>query len=88
MEYIVQDQLKPIHVDEYYFDWLSDVFSNPVDICGIEMDPVTIFKEMDPIAYDCGKSDMIGVQIEDGFWFEVNGEYYEVQDLEDILSND
>ncbi len=43
--------------DSYYEDALYEIYGNEVKICGYTMDPVYIFREMDPIAYRCGLND-------------------------------
>lgn len=40
-----------------YENMLSDIYGDNVNICGYEMDPVHVFKTMDPIAYRCGAID-------------------------------
>ena len=43
--------------DSYYEAALYDIYGDEVKICGYMMDPVYIFREMDPIAYRCGLND-------------------------------
>lgn len=43
--------------DSYYEAALYEIYGEEVEICGYTMDPVYIFREMDPIAYRCGLND-------------------------------
>jgi len=40
--------------DSYYEAALYEIYGDKVEICGYTMDPVYIFRKMDPIAYRCG----------------------------------
>lgn len=44
-------------VVEMYESSLRDSFGDSVSICGMDMDPVAILKEMDETAYRCGMND-------------------------------
>jgi hypothetical protein len=42
--------------EEQYDEMLDE--QGPVNVCGMQFDPSRILKELDPIAYNCGLSDM------------------------------
>ena len=43
--------------EEQYDDFLEGVYGDSIEVCGMNMSPLRILKECDPIAYDCGKAD-------------------------------
>ena len=57
-----KDLLQPIEkeVEEYTEEQYDDLLDcdGPVIVCGMEYDPSRILKELDPIAYNCGLSDI------------------------------
>ena len=90
VEWIVKDLLEsltPVDTDEMYDCWLRDCYSETVNVCGFEMDPVQILRELDPVAYRCGKSDWeADFADNDELYFTIDGTtYYEVSDIEKLI---
>ena len=52
--------------------------SGPVEVCGMTFDPADILREMDPVAYNCGFSDM--QEYEDVYICPMCGEEHEDED--------
>lgn len=82
IEHLIEEHLIPTDVDEYYDEWMAEIYSSTVKICGVEFDQSWAFKELDPIAYDLGKSEMISFNLGDEIWVEISGEYYNAAEVE------
>lgn len=57
IDHILDNHFSIVNDQESYDLWLEEIYPDPVMICGYEMDPIRILKEMDPVTYRCGKSD-------------------------------
>jgi hypothetical protein len=44
--------------DEEYMEMLDDIYPE-IDVCGYKYPAGQVLKEVDPIAFDCGKSDLM-----------------------------
>lgn len=53
------DTLTSLVDDLYYDDYLNET-NDYVKVCGFEFDPSYALKELNPVAYSCGKSDFEG----------------------------
>ena len=81
IEHLIQEHCSPIDADELYEELLSET-CEVVRIGSLEYDPGYVLKNIDPVAFDCGISDMLAD--EDRF-IEVNGDYYNIYDIENML---
>ena len=48
------------------FDSMLDELYGTVEVVGLTFDVVTVFKELDPIAYRCSYIDWLSSELEDG----------------------
>jgi hypothetical protein len=72
------EALSDYDLDKMYQDYLDETFGDVV-IAGISYSCSYAFKEIDPIAYNCGFADWISQEAEDGGSLkEVDGTYYKV----------
>lgn len=80
----IKENLNPVDQDEYYNMALDNAYGE-VSIAGMPFDTSTSFKQLDPIAYNCGQADFFSE--DNNFYYnELDGEYYhqhEVDELED-----
>lgn len=86
VEALIKENCEAVDLEKYYEEWLSEIYSEPVKICGIDFDPAWALKQLDPIAYELGQADMISANLDDGCWIEIDGEYYTVDEVENFLS--
>ena len=80
---LLEAELTPVDTDEAYEQMLDEVYSEPVMVCGMEMDQVRILKELDPIAFQVGCSDWISSEIDETI-VDIGG-YYWINEVEDFL---
>ena len=83
----IEEELMPIDMEERYKNYLDEVFSfESVGPPFSHMSPAKVLEEVDLIAYKYGLDDFI-----DGEEFEtvieVNGEYYNKQEVLEVLAN-
>ena len=64
----------PIDLDEEYERFLSEMYPEPVSICGVEFDPAWAFKQLDPIAFELAQSEWLDSLVDDGVVLSVDGE--------------
>jgi len=69
-------------------DWWEEIETSAygqITIAGITWDTGHVLRELDPIAFQCGKLDYIASLEEDGEVIEVGDQHYWVSQLEDVL---
>lgn len=54
---IEEKEVESFETEEDFAEYLREVYSEEVNICGMMMDPVSILREMDPIAFRCAMND-------------------------------
>ena len=45
------NKVREWELEDEFYEWMNEVFSENVNICGLEMNPVDVLKHYDPIAY-------------------------------------
>ena len=89
LEKRVKNELDPVDVDELYDQMLDECAS--VDNCPTcaHYGGARILKEMDPVAYRCGRADYEDMLT--GDYEEIDGEWYqkdEVQEIRDEIEDE
>jgi hypothetical protein len=83
--HLIKDNLEEVNTDKQYHEMLEEVYPDPVKACGCELykSQADIWKELDPIAYDCAHSAWLDGECKDDRLFTTdNGNtYYERSDL-------
>ena len=82
-EQAVEARLRRIDVDAAYDEFLDECYGE-ASIAGYTYSTSRALKEIDPIAYRCGKSDFISSEIEADNWIEINDEYYYAHEINDL----
>ena len=80
----VEAELTAIDTDTLYDDMLDECYS--FDSVGgpfATMSPARVLAEVDPVAYQCGKSDWLDGESRDE-WEEIDGEYYDQREVEEL----
>ncbi len=76
-------ECSPTDNDALYQAMLQDCYPQTVNVCGMEMDAVRVFREMDETAYDCGCNDYMDSLLRDGeITEEINGANYRKDEAE------
>ncbi len=79
----IESSLSPIDTDSLYDSMLDE--QGPVNIAGLEYDVSNALKSIDEIAYRTGKNDYLDGLIGDSITEEINGEYYDLNDVENLI---
>lgn len=79
----IESSLSPVDVTELYDQTLDEQGS--VNIAGLDYDVSHALRLVDRIAYDTGKNDYIDSLIGDSLTEEINGEYYDLSEVESLI---
>jgi hypothetical protein len=83
LEKRVKEDLKPIDLEELYRDMLDEC-EPVVKVAGLSFTPSRIIEELDPTAFRCGVSDYADSLIGETLSEEIDGEYYNLDEVNDI----
>lgn len=67
------------------YDEMLDSCYDIIRIGTLEYYPSHVLQEVDPTAYRCGESDYIDSLISDGQYFEHDGNYYAIDEIDEII---
>ena len=81
IESLIKEHCTPIDAEEQFEELLSETCET-VKIGSLEYDPGYVLRNIDPVAFRCGVSDMLEV---DEQYAEVDGQYYHVFDIENMI---
>jgi len=81
IEHLIKEHCSPIDAEEQFEELLSETCET-VKISSLEYDPGYVLRNIDPVAFRCGVSDMLA---EDEQYIEVDGQYYNVCDIENMI---
>jgi hypothetical protein len=83
LEERVKKELKAIDLEELYREMLDDC-EPVVKVAGLSFTPSRIIEELDPTAFRCGVSDYADSLIGETLSDEIDGEYYNLDEVNDI----
>lgn len=83
---LIKEKLDPVDTEKLYDDMLDECYG-PVTIAGLEYQHSEAQKSIDPIAYRCSVSDFIDSECQNDILEEVDGEYYNKNEVDDLLEN-
>ena len=81
VEHLIKEHCSPVDAEEEFEELLSETCET-VKIGSLEYDPGYVLRNIDPVAFRCGVSDMLA---DDEQFIEVDGEYYRVCDVENMI---
>ena len=81
IEHLIKEHCSPIDAEEQFEELLSETCET-VKIGSLEYDPGYVLRNIDPVAFRCGVSDMLAG---DEQYIEVDGQYYQVYDIETMI---
>ena len=84
---LIENTLEAIDEDSYYDDFLDEAYGN-VTIAGLDYPTSQAQKEIDPIAYRCGKADVLDSECQDNNLIEVNEKFYRYDDVMELIKED
>jgi len=81
IEHLIKEHCKPIDVEEQFEELLNETCGT-VKIGTLEYESGYVLRNIDPVAFRCGVSDML---TDEEQYIEVDGQYYQVYDIENML---
>ena len=81
IEHLIKEHCSPVDAEEQFEELLSETCET-VKIGSLEYDPGYVLRNIDPVAFRCGVSDML---VDDEQFIEVDGQYYQVYDVENMI---
>ncbi len=81
IEHLIKEHCEAIDAEEQFEELLNECHE-PVKVGCCEWDAGHVMKELDPVAFRCGVSDMLA---DDDQFVEVGGDYYRVCDVENMI---
>ncbi len=81
IEHLIKEHCSPVDAEEQFEELLSETCET-VKIGSLEYDPGYVLRNIDPVAFRCGVSDMLA---DDEQFIEVDGQYYQVCDVENMI---
>lgn len=83
---LIHQHCKPINEENLYSEMLDECYSM-IEIGCLSWYPSYIVMNLDPIAFRCGVSEYIDGLVQDGEYFEYDGGYYRLEDIEEMLDD-
>ena len=81
IEHLIKEHCTPINEEEQFEELLSETCET-VKIGTLEYDPGYVLRNIDPVAFRCGVSDMLS---DEDQYAEIDGQYYNVYDIENMI---
>lgn len=82
LESTVKEELEEVDTNEAYAEMLDEGYEE-AKVCGYTYCASRALETLDPITYRCGYADYLSAESSDGRWCEVDGAYY---DKEEVLA--
>ena len=81
---IIETELDPVNTDEVFEEFTRGCYPETVTVLWMNLDSVTVAKEMDPISWDVAKSEWLDQEIEEGNLVTTSGgqKYFWSHDIE------
>ena len=81
IEHLIKEHCEAIDAEEQFEELLSETCET-LKIGTLEYDPGYVLRNIDPVAFRCGVSDMLA---DDDQFVEIDGKYYRVCDVENMI---
>lgn len=87
IEDLIKENLDLIDIDQMFEASVSGSYPESVQVGWMNLDTVTVMKEMDPICWKMARDEWIDVEVQDGnaVSFDHDSTYYWVHDIENWL---
>jgi len=79
----IKNELEPVNLEQLYRDVLDE--NGTVEVGGLTFMPSDIVEKLDPTAFRCGVNDYADSLINDTITDEIDGQYYNLREAEDIV---
>jgi hypothetical protein len=87
VHHLIEANLNPVDTEAGFEESISDCYPETTKVGWMELDTVTILKQLDPISWGMAESEWVDSQVEDGelVRFDNGSSYYRVYDIESYL---
>jgi len=84
---LLQDNLTPASTEEGFEESVSQCYPETTTVGWLELNTVSILKEMDPVAWDLAESEWIDSELNEGnlVTLDNGSKYYWIHDIEEYL---
>ena len=79
--HLIKEHCQPVNAEDEFEEMLNECYDT-VKVGCCQWEAGYVMKELDPVAFRCGVSDYFA---NDDRFVEVDGEYYGVSDIEDMV---
>ena len=86
IDHLIETRLEPVDGDELFEELLDECYPE-VQVGCCTWSPSQVMKELDPVCFNIGVTENLDSLTEDGQLYEHNGDYYQMEDLDDMLSD-
>ena len=84
ISHLIETHCTPVDGDEMFEELLDECYPEVTVGCCC-WSPSQVMKELDPICFNIGVTENLDSQVEDGQLYEHDGDYYTLDDIEDML---
>ena len=81
IEHLIKEHCSPIDCEEQFEELISETCET-IKIGTLEYDPGYVLRNIDPVSFSCGVSDMFS---DDDQYVEIDGQYYNVYEIESMI---
>ena len=87
VEHILQTELEPVNMDAAFEEMIRECYPETTTVGWLELDTISVLKEMDPISWRCAQADWESQEAGDEqiISFDNGSSYYSRKDLEEFI---
>ncbi len=82
---ILREELTPVDTEEAFEECVRFCYQEEVRVGWMSFDAVSVMIEMDPVSWGIAKGEWVDLEVEEGNFVECGGEYYGVDDFNNLL---
>ena len=86
IDHLIETKLEPVDGEEMFEELLDECYPE-IQIGCCTFSPSQVMKELDPVCFNIGVTENLDSLAEDGQLYEHSGDYYRLEDLEDMIDD-
>lgn len=86
IEELIRQHCEPINEENLYCEMLDECYPM-IEMGCLSWYPSYVMMNLDPIAFRCGVSEYTDGLVQDGEYYEYDGGYYRLEDIEEMLDD-
>jgi hypothetical protein len=84
ISHLLKTRLTPVDGEEMFEELLDECYPEVKVGCCV-FSPSQVMKELDPVCFNIGVHENLDSLVEDGQLYEYDGEYYDLNDIDELL---